>query len=194
MIALFKKMFPDITINEEQEQQLTAELDKTYKPAADYAKIETELISVQGQLKIAGETLKSFEGLDVEKIQKATKDWEEKYNADTAKLQGELQQLQLESAADKFLSGYNFASDRVKNSIRADFLAKEFKLDGGEFTGGKEWMETLQKNEPSAFATEESPGFFMDKTTSGSPGKKMSLTEAMAFKNAHPDADISKFI
>lgn len=194
MIALFKKMFPDLAVTAEQEQQLEAELGKLYKPAADYTRLETELASTQEQLKAAGDTLKSFEGQDIDKIRQAAKDWEDKYNTDTAKLQGELQQLQLESAADKFLSGYNFASDRVKNSVRADFLAKEFKLDGGEFVGGKAWMEDLQKAEPATFAEAEKPGVFMDKAAGKPTEKKMTLSEAMAYKNAHPDVDISKLI
>ena len=168
MIALIKKLFPDVSA--EQEAQLKERLEKQYKPANTYTQLETELASVKTQLASANDTLKSFEGKDIDKIQKAAKDWEEKYNAETTKLQSELQAMKLDTAAEKLFSGVKFTSDRVKSSVKAEFLAKEFKLENDEFVGGKEWLEELKKNEPATFATEEKPGIFMDKTSGGASG------------------------
>lgn len=162
LIKLIKSLFPDLTA--EQEKQIEAELGKEFKSLADYTKLETELTSTKEQLKTAGETLKSFEGQDIEKIQQSAKDWEEKYNSDTAKLQEELNKLQLDSAADKFLATQQFASDRVKNSVKADLLGKEFKLEDGKFIGADTWLAELKKSEPSAFSADK-PGIFMDKAS-----------------------------
>ena len=161
LIKLIKSLFPALT--EEQEKQIEAELGKSFKPLADFTKVETELKSTAEQLKTASDTLKSFEGQDIEKIQKSAKDWEDKYTTETAKLHDELKSLQLDSAADKFLSSQKFASDRVKTSVKADLLAKGFKLEDGNFIGADTWLEGLKKSEPTAFA-DDKPGFFMDKT------------------------------
>ena len=63
LIKLIKSLFPALT--EEQEKQIEAELGKSFKPLADYTKLETELTTTKEQLKTAGETLKSFEGQDI---------------------------------------------------------------------------------------------------------------------------------
>lgn len=61
---------------------------------------------------------------------------------------------------------HKFASDRVRKSVLDEFRGKGFKLENGEFVGGKEFLEGLKQSEPSVFAADEKPGLFMGSTQS----------------------------
>ena len=83
---------------------------------------------------------------------------------DTDDLNAKLTAQQADFAAEKLFGGYKFASERVKSSVLAEFKSKGFKLENGEFVGGKEYLEGLKQSEPSVFAAEQKPGLFMGST------------------------------
>lgn len=106
---------------------------------------------------------------DKAKLDELTKQLAEltaKYDADTKSLNEKLAAQEQSYAAEKLLSGYKFASERVRNSVLEEFKAKGFKYENGAFIGGKEYLEELKKNEPDAFA-KEAPGLLMGSTQSG---------------------------
>ena len=77
-----------------------------------------------------------------------------KYKQDTDDLNAKLSAQQADFAAEKLFGGYKFASDRVRKSVLDEFKDKGFKLENGEFVGGKEYLEGLKQSEPSVFAAE----------------------------------------
>jgi len=89
-----------------------------------------------------------------------------KYKQDTDDLNAKLSAQQADFAAEKLFGGYKFASDRVRKSVLDEFKGKGFKLENGEFVGGKEYLEGLKQSEPSVFAAEQKPGLFMGSTQS----------------------------
>lgn len=116
-----------------------------------------ELKGVQEQLKAANETIKGFEGQDVEGIKRKVSEWEAKYNTDTQELRDKLAAQARSHAEEMFLSGYNFTSKAARNGVLAELRAKEFKLgDDGSLLGGKEFMDSLMENDDykGAFVTE----------------------------------------
>lgn len=118
---------------------------------------ETELKGVQTQLTTANETIKGFEGQDVEGIKRKVSEWEAKYNTDTQELRDKLAAQARSHAEEMFLSGYNFTSKAARNGVLAELRAKEFKLgDDGSLLGGKEFMDSLMENDDykGAFVTE----------------------------------------
>lgn len=108
---------------------------------------ETELKGVQTQLTTANETIKGFEGQDVEGIKKKVSDWETKYNTDTQQLKDQLAAQARSHAEEMFLSGYQFTSKAARNGVLAELRAKDFKVEDGTILGGKEFMQTLMENE-----------------------------------------------
>lgn len=108
---------------------------------------DTELKAVQTQLTTANETIKSFEGQDVEGIKKKVTEWETKYNNDTQKLKDQLDAQARSHAEEMFLSGYKFTSKAARNGILAELRAKDFKVEGGTILGGKEFIQGLMENE-----------------------------------------------
>lgn len=121
---------------------------------------ETELKGVQAQLTTANETIKGFEGQDVEGIKRKVSEWETRYNTDTQELRDKLAAQARSHAEEMFLSGYQFTSKAARNGVLAELRAKEFKLgDDGSLLGGKEFMDSLMENEDykGAFVVEQEP-------------------------------------
>ena len=81
------------------------------------------------------------------------------------KLKALLQKLGIELTADQ--------TKQIGEVIEKEFVPaaevaanKGFKLENGEFVGGKEYLEGLKQSEPSVFAAEQKPGLFMGSTQS----------------------------
>ncbi len=123
---------------------------------------DTELKGVKQQLSDANTQIQSFKGkaTDIDAANQKVAEWEAKYNTDTKALQDRLDAEARSHAEDMFLSGYKFTSKAARNGVLADFRAKNFKLENGEFQGGKEYLEGLMKQEDykGAFVIEDDKG------------------------------------
>lgn len=80
---------------------------------------------------------------------------QQKYTDDTASLQEQLQKQERSFAIEKFFSGEKFSSDLAKKAAIAEFEGKNFKLDNGEFLGGKDFLDNLKKEQPAAFLEDD---------------------------------------
>lgn len=160
LLELLKKLGIELTAD--QTSQIKEVTGKEFVSAADAAKTAAKVEELTKQL---AERDKDLEKLKADnKSEELSKQLEEltgKYKTATEKLAAQ----ETDFAAEKLLSGYKFASDRVRNSVLAEFKAKGFKYENGMFVGGKEFLEELKKNEPDVFA-KETPGLFMSGTQS----------------------------
>ena len=81
---------------------------------------------------------------------------QEKYNADTKKLNEQLSEQAKDFAADKFFDGYRFSSKAARRAAMQDFKASEnVKFVDGGFVGGKEFMEKYKQDDPESFIIDE---------------------------------------
>ena len=170
-----------------------------YISADKYSRIEAERNSLQEQLKKAG----TGSGTADQDLQAAKQQIEE--------LQKQLQLQGRRSAISEYLSGYQFTSSFAKKGI----LAEMEKLDSvtvvdGELIGAEAALADLKARYAEAFKEEEPvqagpdpgaappnmPRFTSTSSLSGTgsnPKKSgpMTLSEAMRYKNEHPNADVS---
>lgn len=158
ILELLKRLGIELTTD--QAAQLKEVAEKEFVPAADAAKTAAKVEELTKQL--------AERDSDLEKLKADNKSGElaKQLNEMTAKYTEATDKLAAQEtnyAAEKLLSGYKFASERVKNSVLEEFKAKGFKYENGAFIGGKEYLEELKKNEPDAFA-KEAPGLFMGST------------------------------
>lgn len=162
---LLKKLGIELTAD--QKKQLGEVAEKEFVSAKDAAADKAKLEELTKQL---AERDKDLEKLKSEnksdELSKQIAELTAKYDADTKSLNEKLAAQEQSFAAEKLLSGYKFASERVKNSVLEEFKSKGFKFENGAFVGGKEYLEELKKNEPDAFA-KDAPGLFMSGTQSG---------------------------
>ncbi len=158
ILELLKRLGIELTTD--QAAQLKEVAAKEFVSAADAAKTAAKVEALTKQLAERDSDLEKLKADNKsEELAKQLDEMTAKYTQTTDKLAAR----ETDYADEKLLSGYKFASERVKNSVLAEFKSKGFKYENGTFVGGKEYLEELKKNEPDAFA-KEAPGLFMSST------------------------------
>lgn len=123
---------------------------------------DTEIEGLKGQITQRDSDIESLKKsvADNAALQTQLTELQTKYTTDTTALQDKLNQQKVDfdtqKATDKFFADVNFSSDLAREAAISQFKAKQFKLDGETFLGGKEWLEELKKSSPDAFKAAES--------------------------------------
>lgn len=168
LLSLLKKLGIELTAD--QTKQLEEVIGKEFVTAESAAADKTKLSELTKQLAARDSDLEKLKADNKsEELKKQLDALNEKYKKDTDDLNAKLTAQEADFAAEKLFSGYKFASDRVRKSVLEEFKGKGFKLENGEFLGGKEYLEGLKTSEPSVFAADEKPGLFMGSTRSSEP-------------------------
>ena len=161
--ALLQKLGIELTAD--QTKQIDEVIRKEFISAEAAAADKTRLEELTKQLAARDKDLEKLKADNKsEELQKQLNELNAKYKQDTDDLNAKLSAQQADFAAEKLFGGYKFASERVKSSVLAEFKSKGFKLENGEFVGGKEYLEGLKQSEPDSFANEQKPGLFMGST------------------------------
>lgn len=178
---------------------------------------KTRADGLDTQLKEANVKLESFEkdGVTIETVKKEAADWKQKYETETKALNDKLTAQERDHLIDQYLSGTEFTSSLAKKGIR-DLLSAEqgLTVKDGALVGADDLMKGFRKTYADAFKaadpepkTEPKPApaqnplpFFSQMNPMSSPtnpapkSKGMTLAEVMAYKNAHPDADVGALL
>lgn len=178
---------------------------------------KTRADGLDTQLKEANVKLESFEkdGVTIETVKKEAADWKQKYETETKALNAKLTAQERDHLIDQYLSGTEFTSSLAKKGIR-DLLSAEqgLTVKDGALVGADDLMKGFRKTYADAFkAADPEPKtepktapaqnplpFFTQMNPMSSPtnpapkSKGMTLPEVMAYKNAHPDADVGALL
>ena len=174
LLSLLKKLGIELTAD--QTKQVSEVIGKEFVTAEAAAADKTKLEELTKQLAERDSDLKKLKDENKsEELQKQLNELNAKYKQDTENLSAKLAAQESDFAAEKLFSGYKFSSERVRKSVLEEFKGKGFKLENGEFLGGKEYLEGLKKSEPSAFAADEKPGLFMGSTQSSESAEANNL-------------------
>lgn len=141
-------------INEAQADKKKAEDDLSAK-TKELETVTTERDGLKGQIASRDKDIKDLQKKvnGQEGLEQQIKDLQDKYDKDTQTLNQQLSDQARSHAIDNFFSSVEFSSDFAKQGALAAFNEKNFMLDEktGTFIGSKEWLETLQKEQPTAF-------------------------------------------
>lgn len=137
-----------IEVPEEKKQGLEAEFSESYREAQELMELNTELEGIKGQLSQANEQIAGFKELDIEGVKQKATQWEEKYNQAAKDSAEKIEQLKFGFALDKKLAQ---AQARNPKAVKALLDMDALKYDKGKIIGLEEQLETLKKNEDSAF-------------------------------------------
>ena len=152
---------------------------------------ETELTTANGTIKTLQDTVRKFDGVDVEKLKNDAKHWETKYNDDIAK-------LRLDFAVETALTAAGSKNNVAVKALLGEFL-KEAKLDDkGAVAGLADEIKKLTEGESTSFMF-NAPGSqqfsgMVPGNSGGNPPpaegdtSKMSYSEFVAYQATHPDA------
>lgn len=121
------------------------------KAKAEVATKDETIVSLQGQLTERDKDLKQLQKSvkDNEDLSTQLKDWQDKYNTDTQKLNDQIAKTKFDSALNEALRK---TKARDPEDIRALLNMDEVKLDeSGKVVGLESQLETLQKEKAYLF-------------------------------------------
>lgn len=135
----------------------------------------TEFTTLQGTVAGLKETISKFDGVDVEKLKKDAKEWEDKYNTDLAA-------VKRDSAVDLELVARKAKNPKL---VKAALDMSIIKLDGDKLIGLSEQLDKLNESDGYLFGDEEeNPGGASMSTGGNHTGNKDTDTFYTAFANS----------
>ena len=192
-----------IEVPTEKHAEVKKALSEHYKNVAEHTKaigkLETERDSWKERAETAEETLKKFDGKDVDAMQREIDDWKKKAedaekNFNAKEAEREKQDLLKEAFAD-----IEFTSNAAKNAIMAQ-ISENVSVKNGKLIGFNDLLEDAKKNDASAFVDKEQKNLEQNKArftnpmnnqNNGKSGKRilseMTLDERIKMKNNDPE-------
>lgn len=117
----------------------------SYVDKSKYDNKVNELTKANETIKGLNETVKKFDGVDLDGLKKSVTDWEDKYNTDVAT-------LKLNNAVDLALIGAKAKNPKL---AKAALDMSVIKLDGDKLLGLTEQLDTLKKSDAYLFEEEK---------------------------------------
>lgn len=134
-----------VEIPEEKRNDFSKDFQLNYKTARDFKEVKDNLSELQ----------KSLEGNT--NLQAQLSALQKKYDTDIAERDKKIGELNFDSKLATALSGIEFSSGRIKQSIVSEIKSKGFKIsDKGEIEGLQDYLKGLYDNEPDSFKAVDS--------------------------------------
>lgn len=155
-------------------------------------KAETERDQWKSRAETAEETLKGFDGVDVEGLNQQIADWKEKAEQAEKDYQQKIYDRDFADALNTAFADIKFTSDAAKRAVMAEVKEAGLKLKEGTILGLTDLLKQIKEKDASAFAPENTPAKFTDVPKGTSNGstkslKDMSLDERIKLKNSNPE-------
>ena len=148
-----------IEIPEDKQSEVKKVLSEHYKNAAEYnktiSKLETERDTWKEKAETAENTLKGFEGVDLETMQKELADWKQKATEAEKNAQAQLYERDFNDALKAELENVKFSSEAAKRAIMAEVKEAGLKLKDGKILGLNDLISQMKEKDASAFVDEE---------------------------------------
>ncbi len=128
----------DVSKLQKENEKLTADRDKE-KERADTAE----------------ETLKKFDGVDVETMQAELAAWQQKAKDAEKDYADKIAQRDFEDALKEEISGYKFTSEAAEKAIMAEIREAGLKVKDGKILGLSDLLAQMKEKDASAFVDEK---------------------------------------
>ena len=174
-----KKVFElngkDVKVEQKKTERAEAERD-TWKERAEKAE----------------ETLKGFDGVDVDKLNADIAEWKKKAEQAEQDYKDQLYQRDFNDALNAALSEIKFTSEAAKRAIAAEILESGLTLKDGKILGLNDLIAQIKEKDASAFEPDGERAKFTEVpkgSSGGSAGKSLkdyTLDERIKLKNSNP--------
>lgn len=174
----------DVSKLQKENEKLTAERDKE-KERADTAE----------------ETLKKFDGVDLEGMKAEVDNWKAKAENAEKDYAEKIAQRDFEDALKEEIGGYKFTSEAAKKAIMAEIRESGLKVKDGKILGLSDLLAQMKEKDASAFVDEKQEQLEAGRAkpftgllkgaaqpTTSEKFKAMSLDERMKLKASDPAA------
>ncbi len=179
-----------LTVTDEQKKDFEKNFKEAYTSKADFDRLTAESDNYKSQLETAQTALQKFDGIDVDnlknEIQKLTADLQKKEN----EYQTKLADMEFNNSLDNAITA---SGARNLKAVRALLDVDTLKASKNRDADIKNAIAAVKSENDYMFTAEHKPFAPVNPVDVGS-GKKMTLSEAMAYANAHPNTDITTLI
>lgn len=125
-----------------------SELDKKV------GKVESERDQFKERAETAEETLKGFDGKDLETITKERDEWKEKAETAEKNYNAKIAQREKDDLLKEAFENVKFTSESAKKAIMRD-ISENVSVKDGKLIGFNDLLEDAKKNDASAFVDEQ---------------------------------------
>lgn len=173
-------------------KDVNAEKKKTQAAEADRDQWKT-------RAETAEETLKGFDGVDVDGLNKQIEDWKNKAAEAQKDFQKQIEERDFNDALKEEMEAFKFTSEAAKKAIMAEVKEAGLKLKDGKILGLSDLIGQIKEKDASAFAPDKDPAKFTDppKDPQGNQTgfSRLTLAEKMKYANEHPtSADVIEWL
>ncbi len=151
MLEWLKEILQD-TYTEDIEKKVSEEIGKGFVARGDFNVLNETKKTLEKQLGEANVAINDMKSLDVEGIKQAAKDWEEKYNTDTAALKADIENTKYNHIIETLALKESFSSEAAKKAFASDLISKKLPYEEGKIIGYEDFKKTYMENDPGAFA------------------------------------------
>lgn len=155
----------------------------------DNAALTAERDEWKGKAETAEGTLKNFEGIDPQNIQKELDDWKTKYSDLEKKSKEEKEKRDFDEALKTALENVKFSSEAAKKAIMTEISEAGLKTRDGKILGLTDLLDSIKAKDASAFvdkSKEDGKARFTSRSNEGG-GTKYSMSELMKMANEGTD-------
>lgn len=195
-----------IEVPEDKKADLTKKVAENYVTKAEHEKklgrAETDRDNWKQKAETAETTLKGFEGVDLETMQKELSDWKKKAEDAEKNAQAQIYERDFNDALKTEFEGIKFSSEAAKRAIMAEVKEAGLKLKDGKILGLNDLISQMKEKDASAFIDEEQQKAQQNAARFTTPagrtqpagGKKYTMPELMKMKNENPGLDIKQYM
>lgn len=144
-----------LEIPKEQAEEFRKTFHENYKTVKDYEKLETDRDKWKGQAETAEETLKKFDGVDLETMQTELADWKKKAEDAEKDYSAKIYERDFSDALKTELESVKFSSDAAKRAVMSEIKESGLKLKDGKILGLSDLIGQIKERDASAFVDEK---------------------------------------
>lgn len=148
-----------IEVPSDKKGDLTKKVSENYVTKAEHekkiGKAETERDNWKSKAETAEETLKKFDGVDLETMQTELADWKKKAEDAEKDYSAKIYERDFSDALKTELESVKFSSDAAKRAVMAEIKESGLKLKDGKILGLSDLIGQIKEKDASAFVDEE---------------------------------------
>ena len=148
-----------IEVPADKKENLTKKVAENYITKAEHekklGKVETDRDTWKEKAEPAETTLKGFEGVDLDTMQKELSDWKKKAEDAEKDAQAKLYERDFADALKTEFEGIKFSSEAAKRAIMTEVKDAGLKLKDGKILGLNDLIAQMKEKDASAFVDDE---------------------------------------
>ena len=148
-----------IEVPSDKKGDLTKKVSENYVTKAEHekkiGKAETERDNWKSKAETAEETLKKFDGVDLETMQTELNNWKQKAETAAKDYEQKIYERDFSDALKTELESVKFSSDAAKRAVMSEIKESGLKLKDGKILGLSDLIGQIKEKDASAFVDEE---------------------------------------